>query len=113
MNALPDHTTMNRTAKYFMDNGRAETFDDAMTTLRGFGVSVIVGPEIEWSPAHQIALLTFVNAARRTFLGGVEVVGPLTGPLFVPLASARTVDGAVRLLGGQVVAQAANDWATI
>ena len=36
MTALIDHTRLHRTAKYFMDNGRAATHDDAMGILRGF-----------------------------------------------------------------------------
>jgi hypothetical protein len=75
MTALIDHTRLHRTAKYFMDSGRAATHDDAMGILRGFGASIHVGPEAAASIPHQIALLTLVNLARRTLLGGVEVLG--------------------------------------
>ena len=43
MTALIDHTRLHRTAKYFMDSGRAATHDDAMDILRGFGASIRVG----------------------------------------------------------------------
>jgi hypothetical protein len=98
--ALIDHTRLHRTAKYFMDSGRAATHDDAMGILRGFGASIRVGLEAAASIAHQIALLTLVNLARRTLLGGVEVLGLPDVPLLVPLARARSLADAVVELGG-------------
>ena len=69
--------TLHRTAKYFMDTGRAATHAQAMGILHEFGLRIEVGPEVETSRDHQIALLTLVNAARRTFLGGIHVTGAL------------------------------------
>lgn len=96
MNALIDHTRLHRTAKYFMDNGRAATHADAMDILRGFSVSIRVGPEAATSPAHQVALLTLVNLTRRTLLGGVEALGVPDAPLLVPLARAHARGGGGR-----------------
>ncbi len=76
----PLHTTLHRTAKYFMDSGRAQTAEEAMDLLKSYGLTIAVGPEIHTSPAAQIALLTLVNLGRRTFLGGVEVVGLESAP---------------------------------
>jgi hypothetical protein len=103
MTALIDHTRLHRTAKYFMDSGRAATHDDAMSILRGFGASIRVGPEAVASIPHQIALLTLINLARRTLLGGVEVLGVPNAPLLVPLARARSLADAVVELGGTLV----------
>lgn len=100
MTALIDHTRLHRTAKYFMDSGRAATHDDAMDILRGFGASIRVGREAATSIAHQVALLTLVNLARRTLLGGVEVLGVPDAPLLVPLVRARSLADAVVELGG-------------
>jgi hypothetical protein len=100
MNAIIDHTRLHRTAKYFMDNGRAATHDDAMGILRSFGASIRVGSEAATSVAHQVALLTLVNLTRRTLLGGVEVLGGPDAPLLVPLARARGLADAVVELGG-------------
>jgi hypothetical protein len=72
MTALIDHTRLHRTAKYFMDSGRAVTHDHAMDILRGFGASIRVGPEVATSIAHQVALLTLVNLLRRTLLAGAS-----------------------------------------
>lgn len=110
MSAPLDHTRLHRTAKYFMDNGRAASHADAMDILRGFGLSIRVGPEIATSVPHQIALLTLVNLARRTFLGGVETVGLPDVPLLVPLASAGTLTQAVHELGGVATDVATHPW---
>lgn len=72
---IVDHSTLHRGAKYFMDTGRASSHAEAMGLLQQFGLTVYVGTEATHSVAHQIALLTLVNITRRTFLGGVVVVG--------------------------------------
>lgn len=54
------------------------------------------------SSLGQIALLTFVNLARRTFLGGVEVAGPLDAPVTGLLMRGMTLAAAVEALGGHV-----------
>jgi hypothetical protein len=106
MNAVIDHTKLHRTAKYFMDSGQAVTVEAAMNVLRGFGLAIHAGPEVADSTAHQIALLTLVNLARRTFLGGVEVVGVAGAPLLVPLVEVDSLSSAVVRLGGRTVARA-------
>lgn len=95
--------TLHRTAKVFMDNGRAASPEDAMALLEGFGLTVMVGPEIAHSLNHQIALLTLVNTARRTFLGGIFVVGLPDARTLVDLTQATDLKSAVAELGGRVV----------
>ena len=102
--------TLHRTAKYFMDTGRAATHAQAMGILQEFGLRIEAGPEVEISRDHQIALLTLVNAARRTFLGGVHVTGASRAPLLVPLADAESVECAVQALGGQTGRHPRSDW---
>jgi hypothetical protein len=97
-----DHTRLHRTAKYFMDSGKAATHAEAMDLLRGFSAAVCVGPEVAGSAAHQIALLTFVNVARRTFLDGIHVVGLPDARLLVPLAAGKNLAEAVVSLGGKI-----------
>ncbi|MBN9523423.1 ThiF family adenylyltransferase [bacterium] len=105
-----DHNTLHRTAKYFMDSGQAATHEAAVGLLQSFGLTVRLGAEVNSSPHHQAALLTLVNVARRTLLGGVEVVGPCDGPSISPLAPDRTLAQAVTQLGGRVVSAARPDW---
>lgn len=104
------HETLHRTAKYFMDNGRAASHDHAMALLHGFGLYVVAGPEVATSRDHQVALLTLINAARRTFLGGVHVIGTPSAPLLAPLADAKTVEHAITRLGGMSVERRNRDW---
>jgi hypothetical protein len=110
MNLLIDHTRLHRTAKYFMDNGRAETHADAMGLLSGFGLAIMAGPEVAFSPSHQVALLTLVNVARRTFLAGVDVRNLPDAQLLVPLARAITLADAIRELGGSTTETGDETW---
>lgn len=105
-----DHTQLHRTAKYFMDDGRADTHEDALRLLQGFGLSVHITSDAASTRNGQIALLSLVNAARRTFLGGIEVIDVPATPLLVSLASAATLRDAVVELGGRVVESASASW---
>ncbi len=71
--------TLNRAAKIDVDSGAAADFETAVRRLHGHRVQVRVGREVATSAAHQAALLTVVNVARRFALGGVLVEGPLEG----------------------------------
>lgn len=100
---MTDHIVaakLHRTAKLFMDNGRACSHEDAMNLLASFGLVIEVGEEIARSAAHQTALLTLVNTARRTLLGGVEVVGLTDAPCLSPLMPRRSLVEAVTELQG-------------
>jgi hypothetical protein len=105
-----DSSSLHRTAKYFMDNGRAETHDEAMGLLRRFGLTIYVGYEIADSVLQQTALVTLVNIARRTLLGGVEVVGLPDTRSLSPLAPKGPLKDVVRELGGHPVATARIEW---
>jgi hypothetical protein len=110
MGQMIDPSRLHRTAKYFMDNGRAGSHDEAMRLLARFGLTIYVGPEIIGSANHQNALLTLVNTARRTLLAGVDVVGLPDAPSLSPLAPERLLKDAVRELGGRVVDTMNPDW---
>ena len=82
-------TSLHRAAKYFMDSGQAASHEAAMDLLERFGLTICVGDEIAHSAHHQTALLTLVNAARRTLLGGIEVSGLPDAPVSRRLAPDR------------------------
>lgn len=105
-----DHETLHRTAKFFMDNGRAASHEEAMAILGQFGLAIRVGREVATSPHHQAALLTLVNTARRTFLGGVEVEGLPDCASLTRLAPGRPLIQAVGEFGGKVVGRASEGW---
>jgi hypothetical protein len=110
MEAIIDSGSLHRTAKYFMDSGRADTHDEAMAFLKRFGLTVYVGEEIADSVHQQAALLTLINVARRTLLGGVQIVGLPDAPCLSPLATNVSMNQAVCDLGGQLVIDAKEDW---
>ena len=101
---------LHRTAKYFMDTGRAKSAEEAVTMLERFGLYVVAGTEVADSRDHQIALLSLGNLGRRTFLGGVHVIDAPVSPLLVPLTNATTVSDAVSELGGTNVTRATSSW---
>lgn len=94
--------SLHRTAKYFMDSGRAASYEEALALLGRYALWVKVGPEVALSRDHQISLLTLVNAARRTFLGGVHIVGLENGEMQCELSDAASVREAVLSLGGRL-----------
>ncbi len=110
MNTTIDAGTLHRTAKYFMDNGRAQTHEEALAILGCFGLTIRVGPEIMCSLHHQVALLTLVNVTRRTLLGGVEIVALPDVQNLSVLARGDSLRDAVRDLGGQLVSHADGKW---
>lgn len=106
-----DHSELHRTAKYFMDNGRASTHEEAIAILKTFGLVVHTGPELASSALHQAALLTLVNLARRTLLNGVHVCGIPEGTACVSaLSKASTLADAVIELGGTITSSPRSDW---
>ena len=88
---------LNRTAKLFLDQGEADTFDESHELLRGYRLHADIRDN---DVALQTALLTFINTASRFALGGVTVSGNLNSPLRVPLPGFQTVGDAVVALGG-------------
>lgn len=95
---------LHRTAKYFMDNGEAASHSEAMAILESFSLSIRVSHSIATSAAEQTALLTLVNLAARTFLGGVEVVGLPDVVAVTPLFAGCNLRKVVVELGGELTA---------
>jgi hypothetical protein len=69
--------TLNRTVKLALDQGVASTIGDALALFGGFRLHLHVPPGFSRSPGLEAAVLTLLNAAPRTFLGGVAVSGSL------------------------------------
>lgn len=91
---------LHRTAKYFMDNGQASTHAEAMGILESFTLTVWVADSIRDCAHEQTALLTLVNLAARTFLGGVQVVELPDVTASTPLYAGRRLQEVVVELGG-------------
>jgi hypothetical protein len=100
---------LHRLVKEALDSGSAHSLDEATAIFRGFRLHVAIADPEVGDPHHQAALLTCVALARRVFLGGVTISGPLTAPLKVPLPFGATVGEAVVKLGGLIGERATND----
>ena len=92
---------LNWTVKLALDTGEASSIEEAERIFAGYRLQIVVGPDIAQSPVLQAALLTAVNCAVRTFLGGVTVVGA-TGPLQVMLPPFDNLERAIPELGAGV-----------
>jgi hypothetical protein len=94
---------LHRLVKLAMDTGEAASLAEAETIFAGYRLAVSVGQDALRSPPHQAALLTIVNTAARSVLGGVEVDGiALDVPLLFPLPGFQTLADAVAGLGARV-----------
>lgn len=97
--------SLNRMVKLALDTGEAATVEEAHTLFAGYALHVGADAAASGTPAGQAALLTIVNAASRTFLGGVTVALEIDAPLAVPMAGYSTVAAAVEGLGGTLAPQ--------
>lgn len=89
---------ISRLAKILVE-GEGITFEEAQSRLRALTLEVIVAPDAT-SPAAHAAALTAVSVGRRTFLGGVRVVGAVDQPLNSALPiRASTLESAIALVG--------------
>lgn len=74
--------------------------------LANLALQIVVDPALAASRSTQIAILSAVNVAARSFRGGVSVVGDLEAPLTVSLEPAKTLGEAVIRLGGRIAERA-------
>ena len=112
LTGMVNHLNLHRTAKYFMDIGRANSPSAALDILRSFGLSIRISGNAALTYNGQLALLTLVNLARRTMLAGVEVFNLPDVPVTVRLTEAQTLHAAVKELGGKIVSQPRIGWPT-
>ncbi len=91
---------LNRLVKIALDTGEASSVDEAERIFRSYRMQIVVGADVGHNAVLQAALLTAVNSAARSFLGGVTVVGA-SGHLCVKLPSFLDLETAVRGLGAQ------------
>lgn len=72
--------SLNRTMKLAMDEGRVQSYQEAFALFSSFRLRLQVAPGFSASPGVEAAVLTLLRAGPKTFLGGVELVGPLDEP---------------------------------
>ena len=66
--------TLNRTVKLAVDTGEAESVEAAERLFRGYKMQILIGGDVAGNAVLRAALLTAVNCAARTLLGGVTVM---------------------------------------
>jgi hypothetical protein len=94
---------LHRLVKLALDTGEVASLEDAERLFASYRLAVDVGRDAAFSPTLQAAVLTAVNTARRSFLGGVQVAGTVDVPLQVPWRRCRTLAEAIADLQGRVV----------
>ena len=100
---------LHRTMKLDLDEGRAQTVEEAAALAGTYRLRVHVGDGVSESATRQAALLTAVNAGARAFLGGVEVTGNLDWVVSGGWEAGTAAGDAVMRLGGRVVDSAGSD----
>ena len=95
---IPNPDELHRLLKLVLDTGEVSSPEAARRMFEGYRLVIEVGPEVASSPTLQAAVLTALNTSRRTFLGGVQVVGSLDIPLGVRLDNCHTLLEAVQAL---------------
>ncbi len=91
---------LHRHMKLALDTGEVSSMVEAQRLFESYQLGLVVGNEVACSTTLQAAVLTAVNAGRRSFLGGVSVEGPLDVPLLVRWGNCRTLREAVVDLQG-------------
>jgi hypothetical protein len=69
--------SLNRTMKLAMDEGRVQSYQEAIDLFRSFRIRLQVAPGFSSKQGIEAAVLTLLRAGPKTFLGGVELLGPL------------------------------------
>jgi hypothetical protein len=106
--------TLNRTVKLAVDTGEADSVEAAERLFRGYKMQILVGADVVENAVLRAALLTAVNCAARTLLGGVTVVGAgahadAVVALGATLEDAPRLDAPALLIGD---VDAHGEWAT-
>src|SRR5712691_9710510 len=80
------------------------TYSESLNILGGLRLNLVCGEEIRGSAALQAALLTAVNAGKRSFLGGVSVSLPAGVANLLPWPSSVAFNEVATELGATLEA---------
>jgi hypothetical protein len=108
-----DPQRLHRTLKLELDDGRADSIEQAKEITGRYVIQIAVGHDVAASPTRQTMLLTAVNAARRAFLGGVHVLGASDEATSIRWGHGLSLAGAVEHYGGTLVGALNNDVPTV
>lgn len=105
--------SLHRASRLALDATGERNVHLSAARLGELSFQIVVGRAVAESPVHQAALLTAVNAGRRTFLGGVHVVGAQGLPVRTHLALEGDLGAAVVAFGGELTSTARPDLPTL
>jgi len=107
---MHNRDNLHRAALLLIDLKRAHTIDEATAILNRYRLTVAVGKDAAHTESGQACLLTIVNTAARTCVGGVYIVG-IDGSesLLTALGSGMTLGQSIRRLGGLICSEAPGD----
>lgn len=97
--------TLHRGVKMALDSGEVGSLEEAEALFASYRAGLVVGPDVAASPTLQALVLTAINTAARSFLGGVDVAGELGAPLLVPWGACTTLGEAAQDMGARVVSE--------
>ena len=69
--------SLNRTMKLAMDEGRVQSYQEAIELFRSFRIRLQIAPGFSSTPGVEAAVLTLLRTGPKTFLGGIDLVGPV------------------------------------
>ena len=112
MNTL-DPETLHRTTKLELDEGRAQSFEEAKEIMKRYVLQIDAGIGVLESETRQAMLLTAVNTAARAFLGGVRVRICERGRMGLSWAHEIDMVEAIKVYGGKIVETLSSEYPTL
>jgi hypothetical protein len=104
---------LHRASRIIAENTTDRNLGNGEAHLQRLALQVVVGPSVARSAALQAAVLTTINAGKRTYLGGVHLAGPVDFDVLSPLATQRRFGDAARELGAILVPRQVAETPTI
>jgi hypothetical protein len=96
--------TLHRTVKLALDDGSASSIEGALERFHQFRICLDVRAPTTSCAGLEAALLTLLNAAPRTFLGGVEITGDVDQRLHLAWFAGMSIAEAAQSFGVRVIA---------
>lgn len=100
---MTTHDDLHRTVKLELDEGRADTVEEAELLASTYVLQIFVTADVAGSPTRQAALLTAINAGARAFRGGVRITGHLDWAVTGGWGAGTHAAETVSWLGGTIV----------
>lgn len=100
---MTSHDYLHRTVKLELEEGRADTVEEAELLAATYVLQIFVTSDVAGSPTRQAALMTAINAGARAFRGGVRLTGHLDWAVTGGWGAGTHAAELVSWLGGTIV----------